>query len=81
MENQRIGLFIFSGIIFPLILSTIQLVNILTVVIYIAPQNTEYINEGCHYIYVCKKRPDADEKAKTHWDSVEKFLKNMEKEE
>ena len=47
----------------------------------IAPEGEDAKEDACHYIYLCKKRPDADKVAAQNWPIVEAQLKKAEEEE
>ena len=46
----------------------------------IAPEGEEAKEESCHYIYLCKKRPEAEEISK-NWEKVRQELLKAEEQE
>ncbi len=46
----------------------------------IAPEEEEKKEDKGHYIYLCKKKENADLVAKENWEQVEKKLKKEEEE-
>ncbi len=82
MGNLKTGCHIFSALT-----SLLTYSNILSVWLWspptekIAPEGDEGKEDSCHYIYLCKKRPDADKLAAENWPKVEEQLKKAEEEE
>lgn len=80
MENLRTESHISKGQIYLQKYNNIQQVKFQNL-IFIAPEGEEAKEDSCHYIYLCKKKPDADKVAAENWPIVEAKLKQSEEEE
>ena len=79
MGSQKIEFLIFSAPILVLICSNTPLVT--NHLITIAPEGEETKDDTCHYIYLCKKRADADKVSAANWPTVSEQLKKIEEDD
>ena len=47
----------------------------------LAPTGQDASSDQCHYIYVCRKKPGAEDVCKANWPLVEALIKKAEEEE
>ncbi len=80
-ENPKIAESISSVLISPSTSRSTPSVPILSILLALAPSGQDAGSDQCHYIYVCKKKPGADELCKTNWPLVEHLIKKAEEEE
>lgn len=47
----------------------------------LAAEGEEDKDDACHYVYVCRKRPEADKLSQENWPLVEEFLRKADEED